>query len=248
MIRLNRGECPKELTDEAKAELTNLYIQNKDRDVWNSPKIKKPIKEALMEMSNSKCAYCECVLGIESKDVTIDHFLPKSKHEELVVEWENLLPSCLRCNRNKRDNEEALVNPCMDRPIEFIALDKGNLFRLKGIDPEKIGKNTIRVIGLNDIERVMKARMGEWEDIHEKMEEIYEDLLDAGYQKKYKTRFEKIMQKCTAENSYAAIKATNMLNDELYFRIKDLFMENNVWKSKLQELENELKSIALRIV
>ena len=169
MIKLNRGECPETLTDEVKEELTNLYIQNRDKDVWNSPKIKASLKQALLEMSHNKCAYCECILGIESKDVTIDHFLPKSKHEELVVEWKNLFPACLRCNRDKRDNDEILVNPCEDKPIDFIAVDKGNRFRLKGIDSEMIGKNTIKAIGLNDIERVMKARMGEWEDIYEKM-------------------------------------------------------------------------------
>ena len=106
MIKLNRGECPKELTDEVKEELTELYKKDKEKDVWNSPKIKKTLKEALLEMSHGKCSYCECALGIESKDVTIDHFLPKKSHEGLVVEWENLFPACLRCNRKKNDNED----------------------------------------------------------------------------------------------------------------------------------------------
>lgn len=248
MIKLNRGECPETLTDEVKEELTNLYIQNRDKDVWNSPKIKDSLKQALLEMSHNKCAYCECILGIESKDVTIDHFLPKSKHEELVVNWENLFPACLRCNRDKNDNDEILVNPCVNKPIDFIAVDKRNRFRLKGIDSETIGKNTIKAIGLNDIERVMKARMGEWEDIYEKMEEIYDDLQEIGYQKKYKTRFEKVMKKCTIMNSYAAVKATNMLNDEIYSDIKSILVANEAWTSTLQELENELEDIALKIV
>ena len=85
MIKLNRGECPKELTDEVKEELTELYKKDKEKDVWNSPKIKKTLKEALLEMSHGKCSYCECALGIESKDVTIDHFLPKKSHEGLVA-------------------------------------------------------------------------------------------------------------------------------------------------------------------
>ena len=65
MIKLNRGECPKELTDEVKEELTELYKKDKEKDVWNSPKIKKPLKEALLEMSHGKCSYCECALVIE---------------------------------------------------------------------------------------------------------------------------------------------------------------------------------------
>lgn len=248
MIKLNRGECPEALTDEVKAELTKLYKQDKEKDVWNSSKIKKSLKKALLEMSNDKCAYCECILGIESKDATIDHFLPKSTHEELVVEWENLFPACLRCNRDKNDNEEILINPCTDKPSTFIALAKANPFRFKGIDAEKVGKNTILAIGLNDVERVMKVRMAEWEHIHGKMEEIYDDLQDSGYQRKYKIRFEKLMKKCTVDNSYAAVKATNMLNDELYVVIKEIFIENGVWTSKIQNIENELKDIALKVV
>ena len=31
MIKLNRGECPKELTDEVKEELTELYKKDKEK-------------------------------------------------------------------------------------------------------------------------------------------------------------------------------------------------------------------------
>ena len=49
-------------------------------------------------------------------------------------------------------------------------------------------------------------------------------------------------------NSYAAVKATNMLNDEIYSNIKSILVANEAWTSKLQELENELENIALKIV
>jgi len=112
MIKLSRGGRPEAFTQEVCEELTQLYAANKDKDVWNSPKIKRPLKESLLQMSHNKCSYCECILAIESKDVTIDHFLPKVKYADKVVEWENLFPACLRCNRKKNDNEEQLVNPC----------------------------------------------------------------------------------------------------------------------------------------
>ena len=60
--------------------------------------------------------------------------------------------------------------------------------------------------------------MEQWENIYQHMEEIYEDLQEVGYQKKYKTRFERLMGKCTAGNDYAAVKATNMLNDDIYIK------------------------------
>lgn len=52
MIKLERGERPKELTDEVCEELKKLYAEDNDKDVWNSPKIKKPLKEAMLKMSH----------------------------------------------------------------------------------------------------------------------------------------------------------------------------------------------------
>ena len=66
MIKLERGERPKELTDEVCEELKKLYAEDRDKDVWNSTKIKKPLKEAMLDMSHGKCSYCECRLEIES--------------------------------------------------------------------------------------------------------------------------------------------------------------------------------------
>ena len=98
MIKLNRGECPKELTDEVKEELTELYKKDKEKDVWNSPKIKKTLKEALLEMSHGKCSYCECALGIESKDVTIDCNQRPGSDEEIQAEISVARNGCFLTN------------------------------------------------------------------------------------------------------------------------------------------------------
>ena len=63
MIKLERGKHPKELTEDVCKELTELYMENKENDVWNSPKIKKPLKDALFKMSHNKCTYCESILN-----------------------------------------------------------------------------------------------------------------------------------------------------------------------------------------
>ena len=185
MIKLERGERPKELTDEVCEELKKLYAEDRDKDVWNSTKIKKPLKEAMLDMSHGKCSYCECALGIESKDVTIDHFLPKKSHEGLVVEWENLFPACLRCNRKKNNREEKIINPCENEPREYLGIVNANRFRFKAIDSGGIGESTIDVIGLNDIRRVMVPRMEEWESLKERLMEIETDLKEEGFKKKY---------------------------------------------------------------
>lgn len=248
MIKLNRLERPKALTDEVCQELTRLYIQNKNKDVWNSPMVKQPLKEALLELSHSKCAYCECSVNIESKDITIDHFLPKSMYADKVVEWKNLLPACLRCNRKKNACEEILINPCENEPKEFLGLAKQNPFRLKGIDRGGIGKNTILKIGLNDLEKVMVARMTQWEDIHQRLEDIQEDIQEHGYHEKYRRRLETLMDKCTVKNPYSAVKASNMLVDECYIKIKEIIKESGAWSASMAELENEIEQITLQLV
>lgn len=248
MIKLEREECPEELTSEVCEELTKLYLENRYRDVWNSPKIRKPLKDALLKMSHGKCAYCECKLNEESKDVTIDHFLPKSKNPNDVVKWENLFPACLRCNREKGDYTGTIVNPCQDRPQDYVALDSKSRYRLRGIDPIGIGKNTIMAVKLNDIQRVMVPRMAEWEDIHRRLEEVWEDLEEEGYRPRYRNRLEILMGECMPGSAYAAVKAVNMLDDVCYQNIKAFLKEAGEWTGKLNLFEREMQQIALTFV
>lgn len=248
MIKLERGEKPEELTNEVCEELKKLYAEDKDTDVWNSPKMKEPLKKALLKMSHEKCSYCECKLGIESKDATIDHFLPKCENPDKVVEWENLFPSCLRCNRKKNKCEEKIINPCVDEPKHYLGIRSINRYRLKGIDSQGIGKNTIDVIGLNDIQRVMTPRMNEWEALKEHLLEIEEDLKEDGYKKKYKNRLQKIMENCLPDKSYAAIKATNLLNDDSYSTIKNILIKEEKWTDDIKDIEEKIKEITLDLV
>lgn len=246
MIKLIRGAKPAQLTDDICSQLTDLYKRDK-KDVWNDVRIKEPLRNALLDMSQRKCCYCECRIAIESKDVTVEHFLPKKTYSEKVLEWENLFPACLRCNRTKRDQDDKIVNPCENEPKKYLALCSENLFRLKGIDDENVGKNTIRIIKLNDIERVVVPRMQEWENISERLQELWDDIQESGYQEKYRKRLKILMGKCTRSNSYAAVKATNMLNNTFYIRLKRYLIENNRW-GDLEVLENGLREIALTVV
>lgn len=248
MIKLKRGERPKELTKDICDELTRVYMSNTDNDVWNAPKIKEPLRNALLEMSHQKCAYCECTLGIESKDVTIDHFLPKSTNPEKVVEWENLFPVCLRCNREKRDHEEPMIDPCKMNPKDYLGLSSVSRYRFVGIDKEKIGKNTLKFIKLNDIDRLMIPRMRAWEKLKEYLLDIEDDMKEHGVTKKYCARFERIMKECMEDKSYSAVKATNMLADETYQHIKCMIVEADWWTDKMEEFEKEMRRIALHFV
>ena len=203
MIKLERGEKPKELTEEV----------------------------------------CE-----ESKDATIDHFLPKSKNPDGVIEWENLFPSCLRCNRKKNNREEKIVNPCEDDPRDYLGIRNSNPFRLKAIDHEGVGKNTIEVLGLNDMTRVIVPRLKEWVILENNLIEIENDLKEEGFKKKYKTRLRKIMEHCLPYESYSAVKATNILNHDTYKEIKNILIQVEQWSADLESLEEAIRHIALKVV
>ncbi|MEM1301189.1 MAG: endonuclease [Pseudomonadota bacterium] len=68
------------------------------------------IKAALETLFHGKCAYCESYYRAQAP-VDVEHFRPKGKVEDdddhpgywwLGMEWENLLPSCIDCNRKRK--------------------------------------------------------------------------------------------------------------------------------------------------
>lgn len=246
MIKLKRGKCPEELDDSVKEELTKLYKEDNTKAVWNSPKIKEPLKTALINMSKGKCAYCECKLNVESKDITIDHFLPKVENDELVVEWTNLLPSCLRCNRQKNANEERIINPCQDEPKEHLAI-RQNGYRLSG--KSDMGKNSIRILGLNDIDRVMVPRMTIVETILEHLNDVLEDISELEkITPKYINRTERFLSEALSDKPYSASASAKILDDTVYKSIKDILLSKNLWNNRLIKIENELKNISLDVI
>ncbi|WP_121062013.1 HNH endonuclease [Chachezhania antarctica] len=69
----------------------------------------KSVKDALEKMFHGKCAYCETFYA-SSQPLDVEHFRPKgavageSDHRGywwLAMVWENLLPSCIDCNRKR---------------------------------------------------------------------------------------------------------------------------------------------------
>lgn len=68
------------------------------------------IKKRLNEIFHYKCAYCETFFSA-SAPVDIEHYRPKSAVSEdhahpgywwLAMDWDNLLPSCIDCNRKRK--------------------------------------------------------------------------------------------------------------------------------------------------
>lgn len=140
-------------------------------DLYRAPEV----LEALRELFQNKCAYCE--LPVEGD--TLDHFRPlraASNLEErrtsflhyswLAYEWRNLYLSCRACNASKRnrfpvkgrrapvlfsldeirDREDTLlVDPCFDRP------DRAFDFTFDGLCVGKndSGRQSIAILDLN---------------------------------------------------------------------------------------------------
>lgn len=148
MIKLDLLQEPAKLTDK-KEELIRRYFEalrnGKVKRVWAQPYI----QEALLEMTHGKCAYAEVKLAVNGHRWDVEHFKCKSKYEECVVDWENLLPSCAFCNTSKRDYDveanESIVHPVFDCPNDYLFMRSGYLFA-----KNKKGEATISVLGLND--------------------------------------------------------------------------------------------------
>lgn len=94
------------------------------------------IREALERMFFGKCAYCESrYAGIHPVD--IEHWRPKAEviiDEEgkdkrygyywLAASWENLLPSCIDCNRTRKHKD------FLEKEKKEVKVGKGNWFPL----------------------------------------------------------------------------------------------------------------------
>ena len=244
MIKLTRAAAPLYLTSEKVAELTERFKVT-GKSVWNDDNIKIP----LLFSGNGKCAYCECPLTTESNYMEVEHFENKDRSPEKVVLWENLLPSCKKCNGAKGAHDvlvEPIVNPFVDDPREHIAL---RFYRMKGKTP--LGKSTIDVANLNHSDRLVLSRF--------KVGEAVSDLIDTSwerfekYQESRTTRaknrlvnvVEGLLSECQPTAAYSASTATILLTDarfnELVFEMK----EELIWSDTLDCLHNQAMSLVL---
>jgi hypothetical protein len=248
MIRLSPVARPVELTDDLIQKLTHAFIANpKKQRVWD----KLYIKKALLEMSNDKCCYCECKVTEESKYLEVEHFRYKHKYKNEVLTWSNLLPSCKRCNGTKGDHDvvfEPIIHPVNMTPKDHLYLEA---YRFYGKD--SIGKSTIKILDLNDRERLQQKRFQIGSEIKRKLDEIDEDWkeilensnLSERSTKKLAQRLRRIMLQGLPKEEYAATVASEILREDAYFFIKNNLIDLNLWDTDFQHLENELQNIAL---
>jgi len=240
MIKLTRSNKPTELTATVATQLTNEYITN-GTSVWREDYI----TNALLSYSDDKCAYCECNVSEESKYLEVEHFHHKNDYPKEVVKWENLLPSCKKCNGTKGVHDtyaEPIINPCDDNPKTYIKLIN---YRFKGKDD--FGKLTISVLDLNNYDRHGKKRF----EIGDAVEQKIEDFLDlmseyengTSISTRRKNRIingvKDLLRLGLANSSYSATTSTILLNSGDYQNLKEKMNDSELWDAELTQLETD---------
>lgn len=246
MIKLSRGVKPDFLDDEKVEELTEIFVRT-GKSVWN----RKEIRERLLESSANKCAYCEADIGEESKYMEVEHFKPKIAFPHSVVEWENLLPSCRRCNSRKGsyniDVDGHIVNPYDISPSAHMYFQN---YRLRWRD--EIGRRTIiDALYLNDSERLVQVRMRVGEGICETLETIrdeLEDYLDGNVSVRKWAKIirglEKLLREAQPGSPFSALVATVLLTDPDYAWIRHEIARFPEWE-ELAGLEETARDLLL---
>jgi hypothetical protein len=247
MIKLERNFSPLCLRPFDATRLTDEFATTQ-KNVWNI----EELKLALLTTSNSKCAYCECNLTSESKYMEVEHFFDKNRYPEHVVAWDNLLPSCKRCNGFKGCHDvmlEPIVNPYKTNPIFHFKL-KHYRFQPK----TEIAKNTIDVINLNQLDRAIQVRFDLGEIIHQAIDNANESLQKFTETRSTRTKniilnlTKQLLLECQPTASYAAVTSTILHDSELYQALRSGLNHLDLWSSMFEELHNESKKIALDTV
>ncbi len=138
MIAIDRGPAPPELdggntlAGKELAACIRYFEQHQGEKPSFTAYKSKNVRELLRQRFHHKCAYCEShVAHVAPEDV--EHYRPKSKvklgdgevaggYWWLAMAWDNLLLSCIKCNRL---NKEAVVGEVNPRTV-----GKGNWFPL----------------------------------------------------------------------------------------------------------------------
>ena len=123
MIHVDRGAVARpavlDLSDPESLASTELAKARQHFTVEKSSKTfhfriykHQAVKDALTELFHGKCAYCESAYA-KVQPMDVEHFRPKSGYMLngklkkpgywwLAADWDNLLPSCIDCNRKRK--------------------------------------------------------------------------------------------------------------------------------------------------
>ncbi len=108
------------------------------------------IKRILFKCSHNKCAFCETIPY--GSYLEVEHYAPKNLYPELILDWENLLPSCRKCNNYKHDHDsisEPIINPCKVDPEPYFDYEFLYIKPASNSPDQLLAQRTIQVCNLN---------------------------------------------------------------------------------------------------
>lgn len=244
MIKLSKNQTPLCLNPTFVSNAT-LDFKTSGTNVWNILELKK----TLLVLSYGKCAYCECNLTTESKYLEVEHFEDKDTNSDKVLDWENLLPSCKRCNVSKGRHDvnlEPIINPFLTDPKEHLKI---RLYRFK--HKTSIGQSTIQVVDLNNYNRIVKKRF----EIGEKFQNLIDDakekleIFKLNKSTRSKNRLlgqlESALNECLPSSEYSATTASILHSSDLYHALKTEMEIMGLWGDDFQILHDLSCRIAM---
>jgi len=144
-------DAPKVLTDpqgKGAKELEKVKAHRNDPEkneksftykMYKDPEVKK----GLEQLFHGKCAYCETLYNTQAP-VDVEHYRPKNAVEGagdhpgywwLAMVWSNLLPSCIDCNRRRRQETpepESLLGRQNELATRLVNTGKKDAFPIAG--------------------------------------------------------------------------------------------------------------------
>ncbi|WP_341364360.1 hypothetical protein P8T57_01255 [Thalassospira sp. SN3W] len=106
------------------------------------------VKQRLEKLFHGKCAYCETFYASHSP-VDIEHYRPKGAVEGdtnhpgywwLAMAWDNLLPSCIDCNRRRKQSIQTVTNDLMTLQRTILA-GKKDCFPIAGSRAQTVNED-----------------------------------------------------------------------------------------------------------
>lgn len=251
MIKIKRISAPKQLTNTIKSQLTKDFKKDKKKAVWNKPYI----RQRLLEMSNSKCCYCEELVNYGCNEMHVDHYHCKDIYPDEVVKWTNLLPSCSHCNKKKWIHDtyvEPIIDPTKINPKDIFYM-KNYMYYSKDCKPDSLGKTSIRVLGLNDLDEKVMIRFKIGAELCKELDKLYEDAIDLGDSILTNTRKTNRLlngcvnnlKLCGKKSRFGASMATVLQENADYQLLRELLMKYNLWNEELELLHRESEEICL---
>ena len=213
MIKIKRISAPEQLTDVVKLQLTEEFIKDKKKAVWN----KTYIRQRLLEMSNSKCCYCEELVGSGCNEMHIDHYHCKDTYPDEIFYMKNYRYCSKDCNPNSLGKISIGVLGLND-------FDEKVMIRFK------IGSELCK----------------EFDKLYEDATDLGDDILkNTRKRNRILNGCLNNLKLCTRKSRFGASMATVLHEDEDYHSLRNLLIKYNLWDDELEHLHQESKNICL---